>query len=503
MAYSKLKNISNTTQRPKQRLLWNTFTVILTGLLLPLLACSPWLAEPPTPTPAPVVLSFAVSGPASVVDDAPPTPIPLQLTPFTGRPTDTPEPQPPASPTAPPPPAPSQSFVPVASAAQMPALPPTAVPPTPAPSGGNIYNGPPSAFISLRGPDSGYQLPPGQDQLEFEWQWSGPELRPCQLPEGHSFEIRLWPDPNRSDVSGAVAPQGVVDAVKVKDVITASCDPRFGTRRFIVTYLHKTPAVQQAGGLGQFFWDVAYIQIEPYYVVEGVSPPASFFIPPPPSDQPTLTPTPTTTPMYVPSPSPPPDGRISLLGPAPGAVFGADVGPVEFKWTWDGPILADKCQPAEGYGFEIRIGSTDPGLPMLGAMDAVKDQVKVGCDPAAKVFNFTVLDVKQAPGIKATYVKEATWDGSLRWDGQFRWDVALVSLNPYVSPPSASAPGTFEISLTQYSGPVDPFGEPLKCSIFGSWIEAQAVFLAAGGPNSDPHRFDQDGNGVACDDLRR
>lgn len=491
---SGLGNKSSNTSKPLQRVRADKWTTIFAGFLLfTLLACRSWLAEsPPTPTPAPLVLSFAVSGPKAVVDDAPPTPIPLQLTPVTKRPTDTPEPRPTSTPTAPPPP-----LAPIAPPVQAPAAPPTAAPQAQPPTGGNIYNGPPSPFITLRGPASGYQLPPGQDQLEFEWHWAGPEPRPCHLPEGHSFEVRLWPDPNQPSLGGAVVPQGVIDAVEVKDVIAASCDPRFGTRRFTVTYLHKTPAVQQAGGSGQIFWDVAYIQLEPYYVVVGVSPLASFFIAPPPADQPTLTPTPTVTPLYIPQPPPRPAGNITLLAPASGAVFGADVGPVEFKWSWDGPLLADKCQPAEGYGFEIRIGSLDPGLPLLGAMDAVKDQEKVGCDREAGAFNFTVQDIKQAPGIKATYVD------NFRWDGRFRWDVALVSLNPYLPPTAASAPETFEISLAQYAGPVDPFGEPLKCSIFGSWIEAQAVFLAAGGPNRDPHRFDLDANGIACDELRR
>jgi hypothetical protein len=79
--------------------------------------------------------------------------------------------------------------------------------------------------------------------------------------------------------------------------------------------------------------------------------------------------------------------------------------------------------------------------------------------------------------------------------------VALVSIQPYRPPDSASAPGSFEISLSQYGGPFDPFGAPLKCNAFASWIEAQAVFLAAD-PTKDPHKLDPDGNQIACDELR-
>ena len=39
------------------------------------------------------------------------------------------------------------------------------------------------------------------------------------------------------------------------------------------------------------------------------------------------------------------------------------------------------------------------------------------------------------------------------------------------------------------------------CSDFDAWQAAQDFFLSAGGPGSDPHRLDGDGDGVACEDL--
>lgn len=50
---------------------------------------------------------------------------------------------------------------------------------------------------------------------------------------------------------------------------------------------------------------------------------------------------------------------------------------------------------------------------------------------------------------------------------------------------------------------LDPFGAPLKCSDFKSWAEAQAVFIATGGPTKDRHTLDPDGNGFACEDLKK
>ncbi len=47
----------------------------------------------------------------------------------------------------------------------------------------------------------------------------------------------------------------------------------------------------------------------------------------------------------------------------------------------------------------------------------------------------------------------------------------------------------------------DPAGPDKDCGDFSTQAEAQAFFIAAGGPSSDPHRLDRDGNGVACQSL--
>ena len=56
-------------------------------------------------------------------------------------------------------------------------------------------------------------------------------------------------------------------------------------------------------------------------------------------------------------------------------------------------------------------------------------------------------------------------------------------------------------TLSGYAGPHDPFGEDRDCKDFSSWDEAQAFFLAAGGPGQDPHRLDADQDGIACEAL--
>ncbi|MCM3675640.1 hypothetical protein M3699_17630 [Peribacillus simplex] len=45
----------------------------------------------------------------------------------------------------------------------------------------------------------------------------------------------------------------------------------------------------------------------------------------------------------------------------------------------------------------------------------------------------------------------------------------------------------------------DPFGPDLDCGDFASSADAQEVYIAAGGPGSDPHDLDRDNDGNACD----
>lgn len=47
----------------------------------------------------------------------------------------------------------------------------------------------------------------------------------------------------------------------------------------------------------------------------------------------------------------------------------------------------------------------------------------------------------------------------------------------------------------------DPFGSDRDCGHFDTHAEAQAFFIAAGGPARDPHRLDGDDDGIACESL--
>ena len=66
----------------------------------------------------------------------------------------------------------------------------------------------------------------------------------------------------------------------------------------------------------------------------------------------------------------------------------------------------------------------------------------------------------------------------------------------------APAPAVPPAAAPAFSGlPHAPGGAGLSCGDFESWWEAQNFYYAAGGPDSDPHRLDADGDGVACVSL--
>ena len=62
-------------------------------------------------------------------------------------------------------------------------------------------------------------------------------------------------------------------------------------------------------------------------------------------------------------------------------------------------------------------------------------------------------------------------------------------------------PGAPGGSLTPESGDVETASLTSKCSDFNIWEEAQAFFVSHGGPKSDPYGLDMDGNGIPCQSL--
>lgn len=74
-------------------------------------------------------------------------------------------------------------------------------------------------------------------------------------------------------------------------------------------------------------------------------------------------------------------------------------------------------------------------------------------------------------------------------------------LSPTLAPEPVGTPVPLPPTDSGYSGPYDPAGPDRDCDDFTTHAEAQAFFEAAGGPTSDPHQLDNDGDGIACENL--
>lgn len=76
-------------------------------------------------------------------------------------------------------------------------------------------------------------------------------------------------------------------------------------------------------------------------------------------------------------------------------------------------------------------------------------------------------------------------------------DPVRVDVETVAEPPSILAVTTTGEQPFKY----DPFGRDRDCGGFDTHEEAQAFFIAAGGPDRDPHRLDGDNDGIACESL--
>jgi endonuclease YncB( thermonuclease family) len=79
-------------------------------------------------------------------------------------------------------------------------------------------------------------------------------------------------------------------------------------------------------------------------------------------------------------------------------------------------------------------------------------------------------------------------------------------LTATVPPPPTMSNATSEATqaatvIASPSTGYDPYGPDRDCADFATQAQAQEFFIAAGGPDRDPHRLDGDNDGVACENL--
>ena len=78
--------------------------------------------------------------------------------------------------------------------------------------------------------------------------------------------------------------------------------------------------------------------------------------------------------------------------------------------------------------------------------------------------------------------------------------IPTVSATPTI-PPSPTPTPTNTPTLTPGCDPHNPHGSDCDCGDFSTHRQAQAFFIAAGGPDRDPHRLDGNKDGLACESL--
>ena len=81
-------------------------------------------------------------------------------------------------------------------------------------------------------------------------------------------------------------------------------------------------------------------------------------------------------------------------------------------------------------------------------------------------------------------------------------DPPTLAVAPAAGAPAPSPATATPIAPSDDALRYDPEGPDRDCGDFDTWDEAQAFYIAAGGPETDRHRLDRDGDGVACASLR-
>jgi len=78
---------------------------------------------------------------------------------------------------------------------------------------------------------------------------------------------------------------------------------------------------------------------------------------------------------------------------------------------------------------------------------------------------------------------------------------ALLNDSDSGSTPTTESPYTRTDNQLETRAFLNTGGPDKDCGDFATHAQAQAFFMANGGPSSDPHGLDRDGDGVACETL--
>ena len=233
--------------------------------------------------------------------------------------------------------------------------------------------------------------------------------------------------------------------------------------------------------------------------------------PPPPSPTATPVPTPTTAPVPDPTQTPTPDptpSETQLAAPAsshsglPHDPEGLDRSCSDFDSWWDAqnfyhaaggpgsdPHNLDRngdgvaCESLAGSPVVVEFADTDPPE----SLDSTTGFVDRNCSDFVDWRSAQDFFESEGGPSRDPHRLDRNSDG-----------VACESLS---GAPGSSAPTTtLPVAASLSSNSPDEF-EDRNCGDFDTWQEAQTFYEAEGGPGSDPHRLDGNGDGVACESL--
>lgn len=110
--------------------------------------------------------------------------------------------------------------------------------------------------------------------------------------------------------------------------------------------------------------------------------------------------------------------------------------------------------------------------------------------------------------VRQGYAYASSYPPDVKYQSQFRQAEQEARTNkrglwascpPTTSVPNTSTPVTQPTATTSTSGTYT--GGDKDCSDFKTQDEAQAFYISQGGPAKDPHKLDQDKDGIACETL--
>ena len=219
-----------------------------------------------------------------------------------------------------------------------------------------------------------------------------------------------------------------------------------------------------------------------------------------PSPTPTITPTPMPVPTATPTPTPMP---VPTATPTPTPM------PVPTATPTPMPMPVPTATPTPAPVPELTPASASAPTPAPRAIPAPTPAPEPTAPPVDAFIDRNCGDFAGWQEAQSYFLAEGGPDADphgLDRDGD---GVACQSLPgaPEDAPTPTPAPSTSPTPeptpvKAAYSGlTFDPLGPDRNCGDFSSWWDAQNFYLAAGGPQEDPHRLDSNGDGTACESL--